>query len=503
MKHFSEVISNFNKIYIQTHNFPDADSIASAWGMKRLIEHLGKQAQVIYYGNVKFKPNIGNMMNKYKISMTSIDENYSIGDDELLIVVDGQYGAGNVLKVQAENVVIIDHHLEDRPGKCLYKDIQPKIGACATIVLGYLKHFCVPIDKALATIMYFGIFMDTDMFTGRITTLDNDAKKELELLYDKKIIDQLRLSSMSFDDLRIYANAILSTERYNSIIFTSVDTCEDNLLGHISDLLSELDGIEIVVVYSPRQNGYKLSVRSYHDYLTAEEIVKALVQNIGTGGGHQNKAGGYISSERFELSYRKVSIGIYIRTTVIDYFRDVQLLINGKDDPMNIFPKSQFFKARKRKIYLRYFNVSDYFEENVTIKTLEGLETATINDIVIIGVANEVWPISAEVFDKKYIQIEDKETKCYSDDALDEYGITIVSNAKLLRITKDNIKQFNVCLTNDDVVMSVIKLNEIVKVRSNWGDYLAKKGDYLIYDNINDYYICDKDIFEKTYEIVE
>ena len=66
------------------------------------------------------------------------------------------------------------------------------------------------------------------------------------------------------------------------------------MLGHISDLFSEIYGIDIVVVYSPRWDGYKLSIRSYHDYLTAEELVKDLTSTVGTGGGHQNKAGSYI-----------------------------------------------------------------------------------------------------------------------------------------------------------------------------------------------------------------
>ncbi|MFW6035225.1 MAG: hypothetical protein ACOCRZ_03110 [Halothermotrichaceae bacterium] len=92
----------------------------------------------------------------------------------------------------------------------------------------------------------------------------------------------LRLSSLSYEQLPILANGLLKNERFNNIIFSEIDNCDDNLLGHISDLLSEIDEIEIVIIYSPRPGGYKLSIRSYHDYLTAEELANELTEDLGS-----------------------------------------------------------------------------------------------------------------------------------------------------------------------------------------------------------------------------
>ena len=503
MNDLKSILSGYDKVYIQTHNFPDADAIASACGLKRLIDSFQQPAEIIFFGNNTFKPNIDNMVNRYRIKMTVIGEGFEIGPNELLFVVDGQYGAGNVIRVEAKNIAVIDHHHEEKSINLLYQDVQPKIGACTTIIYHLLKQYDVQIDTSLATILYFGILMDTDTFTGKMTTLDNEAKTDLESIYDKKAIDYLRLSSMSFDDLKIYANGILKTERYNQIVFSCIDECDDNLLGHISDLFSEIDGVDIVVVYSPRGNGYKLSIRSYHDYITAEEITRELTDGFGSGGGHTNKAGGYIFKERYDKSYPKVSFGLYIRSKTIDYCREVRLLVTGKDDPFALFGHDKFFRAKKKQIYLRYLCLHDYFaDEIVTIKTLEGIVTAAKDDKVIIGVKNEVWPISSELFLQKYQTVHDNKINCLSDSQIDEYGISLQSDSKILRITKNNITDFNVCLTSDGAEVYALKLNEIVKVRSSWGDFLAKKGDYLLINNMNDYYICDQEIFELTYNIV-
>ena len=97
MNDLKNVVMEYRKVFIQTHNNPDADAIASAWGMKKLIESFGREAEIIYAGSTIFKPNITKMVNKYRIRMSLIDSAFKISNDEVLIIVDGQYGAGNIM----------------------------------------------------------------------------------------------------------------------------------------------------------------------------------------------------------------------------------------------------------------------------------------------------------------------------------------------------------------------------------------------------------------------
>lgn len=43
---------NREHVYIQTHNFPDPDAIASAYGLKRLLETRGVNAAICYKGKI-------------------------------------------------------------------------------------------------------------------------------------------------------------------------------------------------------------------------------------------------------------------------------------------------------------------------------------------------------------------------------------------------------------------------------------------------------------------
>ncbi|MFP4660790.1 MAG: DHH family phosphoesterase [Halanaerobiales bacterium] len=502
MKDFKKVVSGFRKVFIQTHNNPDADAIASAWAMKCLIKSFQKDVEIIYSGSNIFKPNISNLLTRFNIEMTFINDSLTLKENELLLIVDGQKGAGNVLAVNAENVAVIDHHFEGENQEYIFRNIQPRVGSCATLVYTYLSEYNFKIDTDLATILYFGIMMDTDMFTGKMTTLDYDVRRKMEELYDKKTIDYLRLSSLSYEQITVIANGLLKTERHENIIFSRIEECDDNLLGHIADLLSEINGIDIVIAFSPRKGGYKLSIRCYHDYLTAEEFALELSEGLGSGGGHNNKAGAYIRKDKFESLYPLCLFAEYIRKVVIYYCKEVRFLHVGQDDPYMLYDEASIVEAKKKKINLRYLKLAELFEDVVTIKTLEGVVTANPSDIVIIGMESEVWPVSSDLFNLKYRIVREEIEHCISDEYIDEFGITLQSETKIHRITKDNIDQYKVCVTTDQAVVNVVRLKEKVKVRSSWGDFNGKEGDYLMINSVDDYYICNREIFDQTYNIL-
>ena len=64
----------------------------------------------------------------------------------------------------------------------------------------------------------------------------------------------------------------------------------------IADFMVELQDVYFSVVYSVRREGIKISVRSEnHGGCHAGEIVIEALEGMGTAGGHQSMAGGYVS----------------------------------------------------------------------------------------------------------------------------------------------------------------------------------------------------------------
>ena len=55
MTKLEEILSYIKgkSVYVQMHNFPDPDAIASAYGMKKLLEAEGISAEIVYKGNIE------------------------------------------------------------------------------------------------------------------------------------------------------------------------------------------------------------------------------------------------------------------------------------------------------------------------------------------------------------------------------------------------------------------------------------------------------------------
>ena len=76
-------------VYIQTHNFPDPDAIASAFGLQKLLRHYGVESTLCYAGRID-KLSTSKMLQMFRIEMQS----YDMLQDQIDIVIDLHDGDG-------------------------------------------------------------------------------------------------------------------------------------------------------------------------------------------------------------------------------------------------------------------------------------------------------------------------------------------------------------------------------------------------------------------------
>lgn len=68
--------------------------------------------------------------------------------------------------------------------------------------------------------------------------------------------------------------------------------------------------------------------------------------------------------------------------------------------------------------------------------------------------------------------------------------------------TYENIDSMKPCMKRP-IVVHAVQVNEEFRVNSLEGDYAqGKAGDYLMRGVNGELYICDREIFEKTYDFV-
>lgn len=304
----------YDQIVVQCHDNPDADSIASGYGVYTYLKEQGKQVRLIYCGrNAIRKSNLTIMVKELNIPIEHVRNVEKESPAELLVTVDCQYGEGNVSPYPADVVAVIDHHRVERKMPPLHR-VASNLGSCSTLVWTMLQEEDVDVNanQKLITALYYGLYADTGNF--EVIYQEQDMQLRDNAAYDTGLITKLKNANISIEELEAAGAALLRCDYNEQYHFAVVKAghCDPNVLGLISDMVLEVDAIDVCVVFNLQPNGVKLSVRSCNENIKANELVAKICAGIGSGGGHYMKAGGLLQmgllTKEYERYCRRIDI---------------------------------------------------------------------------------------------------------------------------------------------------------------------------------------------------
>lgn len=507
-----EELAEYDPITVQCHDNPDADAIAAGFGLCRYFESMGRRAQLIYGGRNKIqKPNLLLMLEHLEIPITYIEDTAAYIQAQpggrlpgLLITVDCQYGAGNVVKLPAEQVAVIDHHQIEIKQEEL-SEINPHVGSCSTLVWQMLCRADYRVkDIKLGTALYYGLFTDTNQFSEIFNPLDMDMREAVPI--DKTLITLFRNSNLSLQEMEVAGVAMIRhiyNNDYNYAIIKS-KPCDPNILGLISDFLIQVAEVHCCVVYNETEDGYKFSVRSCVKEVQANELAAFLAEGVGSGGGHFEKAGGFINMTLYEEAYPTLHSEAFFSERLNDYFDHCQV-IYAKEYEIDLTDMRPFVK---KPIPLGYVEAKDVLPLGtpITIRTLEGDVDMVVEEdlIIMVGIKGEVYPNRRERFARTYEATQKPYYECEGhrqSGLLYEPTIHNRSTGEVMKL----IDHAKVCIAVGGAQIYAKELTERVKVFTAWdeGKYMmGRPGDYLAVrcDDRHDIYVVERNIFFQTYE---
>ena len=499
-------LEKYNPITIQCHDNPDADALGSGYGLYCYFKDMGKDVRLIYSGRNKIrKANLVLLVDRLNIPIEYIEPSADVPSFKgLLITVDCQYGAGNVTRFDAEEVAIIDHHqveIEDVALSMIY----PNLGSCSTLVWSILNDadYNITDDNGLGTALYYGLYTDTNQFSELHSPLDRDARDKIP--YNNSLITTFRNSNLSLAEWEIAGIAMMQyyyDEKYRYAVIKS-KPCDPNILGIISDFLLQVDGVDTCVVFNENTDGYKFSVRSCVRETNAGELAGFLSKKIGSGGGHFEKAGGFISKKLYEEKHGETDPEQYLKKRLKKYFEHYEL-IYPKEYEADI-SEMVLYRKIKRPIGFVKADTMLPIGTPITIRTLEGdMDMQVEADLYfIIGIKGEVYPNREEKFKHSY-EIQDKKYIFEECVITADYVPTIKNQmtGEIMPLTD----YAGVCVPTGDVTIYAKPLERGVKIFTEWDKekyMLGQKGDYLAVrsDDCHDIYIIEKKIFGQSYSV--
>ena len=286
-----------DEVFIQPHNVPDPDAIAACAGMQFLLASKGVETVIVYDREIE-KADSARMLELFGIEMRLAKDVATLGEEDWALLVDGQKGGGNLTDLATDEVACIDHH-EYRAGQGYrFEDVRPTVGACSSIVAEYFFENDMEPPRKLATALVFGIMKDTEALTRGLSDLDVEMFYRLYRHADPSLIKVLNGAQLTKADLYLYSDAFRSVEVYDGIGFMRLDAPDDSLLASAGDIVLSLDTVDVVIAYSVRPGGVKLSVRSETGSVKANALVRFILEGRGFGGGHDHMAGGFLPADK-------------------------------------------------------------------------------------------------------------------------------------------------------------------------------------------------------------
>lgn len=292
-----QTLREFSSILIVTHDDPDPDSIASALALAYLLEQRQGMSTTLAYGGI-----IGRAENKAMVRLLSIQltpfSELDPGRYDAVALVDTLPGAGNVtLAPVLTPTVTIDHHsdahsdLEGVP----FVDLRAACGATSTMLTGYLRAAGVVPDQRTATALFYGIKSDTMGLARSAGEADVDAYLYLLPLSDTKVLAQIEQAQVPLAYFRAFERALERTFIYDEVVVCDLGAMDwPDLAAEMADFLLRWEGARWIICTGLYGDEVVISVRTNDIEASAGRVVQAVVEGLGTGGGHSLMAGGRV-----------------------------------------------------------------------------------------------------------------------------------------------------------------------------------------------------------------
>lgn len=288
-------------LVVQTHDFPDLDAVASAWGLASLFDRLGIEACPCYQGAIRSR-SLARLISELDIDLARCP---AFGPATQIIVVDGSPSNGNVGLVEGSLLGVIDHHRGDEGPQAPFVDIEPELASCSTLIQEYWRDSGETLPRDLATALLAGIQSDTDFLSRRASDRDFAAYSALFTAGDFDLASRIVRTSLDLRELDLVIKALAGAETRNGTFFAWLPgSCGQEVLAILAEFVLRTEELKVTVVAECGEEGEGLdgvhvSVRSKDAKLSAFSIIKRALDGIGACGGHSHAAGGFIPQAAF------------------------------------------------------------------------------------------------------------------------------------------------------------------------------------------------------------
>jgi nanoRNase/pAp phosphatase (c-di-AMP/oligoRNAs hydrolase) len=242
------------------HDYPDPDSIASAFAHRLISAEHGIEADILYSGEISHQQNIA-LVRVLGIDLMEYDDSLDLEPYRAAIFVDHQGTTVEAIVSALEvagvpTLLIVDHHeIQDRL-EPEFSEIH-KTGSTATIYASYLEQGVLQMDKArkehvlAATALLHGIMTDTGGF-ARAGSDDLQAAAYLSGFRDVELMEQITKQARPKQVMEIIRRALgdrVTVESFSIAGIGYLRSEDRDAIPEAADFLLTEENVHTAIVY--------------------------------------------------------------------------------------------------------------------------------------------------------------------------------------------------------------------------------------------------------------
>lgn len=315
-----QLLESRERIAILLQPDPDPDGIACGYALRALLARKSRTAPLVAFGEVQ-RPENRAMVQALGIEVKTIKPD-ELDEYQGIALVDVQptvFGENIPARVRSVDVVI-DHHPERTGYDAVIRDIRPGYGATATILTEYMRAAEVEIGPRLGTALLYGIKSDTQLLGRETSRHDLNAFAFLHGCHSPALLRRIERPALPADALRALGSALARTSVENGIHVLVLGRVREDVIPQVAELALQAEGAEWAVAAGVVGPDLVFSVRNVGYVRAAGEVVRAVVEGLGIGGGHRSMAKGIIPLKAFRETFGKADRAT-IRRELLDAFQ--------------------------------------------------------------------------------------------------------------------------------------------------------------------------------------
>ena len=314
-----ELLGPREKVGILLQPDPDPDGIASGLALRALLGRRSPTAPLVSFGAVTRPENVA-MIKALGVEVRTVTPE-ELDEFDGLALVDVQptvFGEPPPARVSMPDVVI-DHHPERGGYDAVLKDLRPSYGATSTILTEYVRASGIEVRPKLATALLYGIKSDTQLLGRDTSAHDIGAFAFVHTYHSPALLRRIERPALPHEGLRALGRALAASRVEEGIHLLVLGRVREDVIPQVADLGLQAEGAEWAIAAGIVGSDLVFSVRNVGWVRAAGDVVRAVVEGMGLGGGHRSMAKGIIPLKAFRKAHGN-ALRETIRRALFDAF---------------------------------------------------------------------------------------------------------------------------------------------------------------------------------------